>query len=155
MEERGSGRFWRHCRAESCDGCPVAPPGFTSPMGWDTCQGLNSKAQLQSGRSHQMVGLPATSGESQSLTAALGEALPSWNRHKGQLLEAPCWMVGRKRIWVAGGMGTREPPGQQLLTNSFGNSSASWLYQRACLSISPGLRTFPASASLLPLSQRV
>lgn len=83
----------------------------------DICQGLNSKAQLQSGRSNQMVGLSATSGESQSLTAALGEALPNWNRHKSWLLEAPCWVVGRRGIWLAGGMGTRGPSGQPLLTN--------------------------------------
>ena len=83
--------------------------------------------------------------ESQSRTAALGGALPIWNRHKSQVWSLPD--DKRKGIWLAGGLGTRGPLSSSYLPTSLEVfqhfDSILSTRQRVCLNISPGFGCLP------------
>lgn len=123
--EKSSGRFGGPCRAKSCDFCPPCYPWIHKPHGGRR-SGTHSRAQLQSGRSNQMVGLRATSGEARAEGEPKPDSCPG--RGTAQLEQAQEPAPGgtllddrKEGIWLAGSMGTRRPSGQQLPTYWFGN----------------------------------
>lgn len=120
MEERGRGRLWGPCRAQILWHVPPPSSPWTGkPHGWgqELLAGSSCRAegharwwacQLSQERLRQ-------EGEP-SRTAALGGALPNWNRHKSLV-----WSLldGRREgIWLTGGVGTRGPLSSSYLPTS-------------------------------------